>query len=107
MYDEAYRTILRYARSMAEKSGEPLGGSRSGLAHTVLVANIAVLALLTVLGRVPLWLGVLGHEGSTLLVVANGLRLLAHRGAPATDDRPKSHVRADPAFVGAPLHPEG
>jgi cation transport ATPase len=24
----------------------------------------------------PLWLGVLGHEGSTVLVVFNGLRLL-------------------------------
>ena len=24
----------------------------------------------------PLWLGVVGHEGSTLLVVLNGLRLL-------------------------------
>nr|MCU0712210.1 hypothetical protein [Pirellula sp.] len=24
----------------------------------------------------PLWLGVLGHEGSTLLVVFNGVRLL-------------------------------
>ena len=24
----------------------------------------------------PLWMGVLGHEGSTLLVVLNGIRLL-------------------------------
>jgi Cd2+/Zn2+-exporting ATPase len=24
----------------------------------------------------PLWMGVLGHEGSTVLVVLNGLRLL-------------------------------
>jgi hypothetical protein len=30
----------------------------------------------------PLWMGVLGHEGGTLLVVANSLLLLAHRGAP-------------------------
>jgi Cd2+/Zn2+-exporting ATPase len=29
----------------------------------------------------PLWLGVLGHEGSTLLVVLNGLRLLGERPA--------------------------
>jgi Cd2+/Zn2+-exporting ATPase len=26
--------------------------------------------------ELPLWLGVLGHEGSTVLVVFNGLRLL-------------------------------
>ena len=37
----------------------------------------AILATLTIIGSVPLWMGVLGHEGSTLLVVANSLRLLA------------------------------
>ena len=40
---------------------------------------IAVLATITILLGIPLSLGVLGHEGSTLLVVANSLRLLAHR----------------------------
>lgn len=40
---------------------------------------IAVLATLTVIGDIPLWIGVLGHEGSTLVVVANSLRILAHR----------------------------
>jgi Cd2+/Zn2+-exporting ATPase len=30
----------------------------------------------------PLWLGVLGHEGSTVLVVLNGLRLLWERLPP-------------------------
>jgi Cd2+/Zn2+-exporting ATPase len=37
---------------------------------------IATLVVFTVLGEVQLTLGVIGHEGSTLLVVANGLRLL-------------------------------
>ncbi|MBC8163354.1 MAG: HAD-IC family P-type ATPase, partial [Roseiflexaceae bacterium] len=37
---------------------------------------IAVLIVCTLLGEVPLPLGVIGHEGSTLLVAANGLRLL-------------------------------
>ena len=37
---------------------------------------IALLMLFTVLGEVQLTIGVIGHEGSTLLVVANGLRLL-------------------------------
>jgi Cd2+/Zn2+-exporting ATPase len=36
---------------------------------------IGVLVLSSFFG-LPLWLGVLGHEGSTLLVVLNGLRLL-------------------------------
>jgi len=53
----------------------------------VMIANlafativIAVLAVFTILGKMPLSLGVLGHEGSTLLVVANSLRLLGHPG---------------------------
>jgi Cd2+/Zn2+-exporting ATPase len=36
---------------------------------------IGFLVLGSFLG-LPLWLGVIGHEGSTLLVVLNGLRLL-------------------------------
>ncbi|HMN96792.1 MAG TPA: cation-translocating P-type ATPase [Phycisphaerales bacterium] len=43
------------------------------------IAVIAALATLTLLGSLPLGLGVVGHEGSTLLVVANSLRILAHR----------------------------
>lgn len=52
------------------------------------VAVIATLITLTVLVpifvpgfRLPLPLGVIGHEGSTLIVVTNGLRLLAMRPA--------------------------
>jgi Cd2+/Zn2+-exporting ATPase len=41
-------------------------------------AVIGVLVLCSFL-RLPLWLGVIGHEGSTLLVVLNGLRLLAEK----------------------------
>lgn len=36
----------------------------------------AILVVFTLLGHVPLPLGVLGHEGSTVIVVLNGLRLL-------------------------------
>ena len=39
---------------------------------------IGVLVLATFF-NLPLWLGVLGHEGSTVLVVFNGLRLLWER----------------------------
>lgn len=41
-------------------------------------AMIGVLVLATFF-RLPLWLGVLGHEGSTLLVVLNGLRILGEK----------------------------
>jgi Cd2+/Zn2+-exporting ATPase len=42
-------------------------------------AVMATLMLLAIAGDVALPLGVVGHEGSTLLVVANGLRLLVRR----------------------------
>jgi Cd2+/Zn2+-exporting ATPase len=38
-------------------------------------AVIGFLLLASFLG-LPLWMGVIGHEGSTLLVVLNGLRML-------------------------------
>jgi Cd2+/Zn2+-exporting ATPase len=42
-------------------------------------AVIAVLMVFAMFGAIPLTLGVIGHEGSTLIVVANGLRLLTER----------------------------
>jgi Cd2+/Zn2+-exporting ATPase len=42
---------------------------------TLAFGVIGLLVLFSFLG-LPLWLGVIGHEGSTLLVVLNGLRLL-------------------------------
>jgi heavy metal translocating P-type ATPase len=43
---------------------------------------MAVMVVATLVGRLPLPLGVVGHEGGTLLVVANGLRLLGRGRAP-------------------------
>ncbi|HUO09028.1 MAG TPA: cation-translocating P-type ATPase, partial [Phycisphaerae bacterium] len=43
------------------------------------IGMIVVLIFCSVTGRVGLSLGVVGHEGSTLLVVLNGLRLLVSR----------------------------
>jgi Zn2+/Cd2+-exporting ATPase len=43
---------------------------------TFAIAVIAVLVVCSLIGKVGLPLGVVGHEGSTLLVVGNGLRLL-------------------------------
>jgi Cd2+/Zn2+-exporting ATPase len=40
---------------------------------------VAVLVMLTLTIGVPLTLGVVGHEGSTIIVVLNGLRLLASK----------------------------
>ncbi|NHC14780.1 heavy metal translocating P-type ATPase [Motilibacter deserti] len=55
-------------------------------ARRIVVANLAiaasfivVLSLWDILGSLPLPLGVLGHEGSTVLVGLNGLRLLPDR----------------------------
>ena len=41
---------------------------------TIAFGMIGVLILSSFFG-LPLWLGVVGHEGSTLLVVLNGLRM--------------------------------
>ncbi len=66
------------------------------------LAAIAVMALVTLIGsrvgyQLPLWVGVLGHEGGTLLVVANSLTLLAARGA-----RPSAAPREEePADIPA------
>jgi Cd2+/Zn2+-exporting ATPase len=40
---------------------------------------MASLMILAIFGEIPLPLGVVGHEGSTLIVVANGLRMLIRR----------------------------
>ncbi|EFO80608.1 heavy metal translocating P-type ATPase [Oscillochloris trichoides DG-6] len=43
------------------------------------LAVVVVLVITTLTIGVPLPLGVVGHEGSTIIVVLNGLRLLAHK----------------------------
>ena len=47
------------------------------------VGAMVVLVTFTLFGDLPLPLAVVGHEGGTLLVVANGLRLLGFRGSSA------------------------
>jgi Zn2+/Cd2+-exporting ATPase len=47
---------------------------------TISLGVIGVLAILALLSRIPLTAGVLGHEGSTLVVVLNSLRLLSRPG---------------------------
>jgi len=55
-------------------------------ARRVVIANLAIAATIItalvawdLLGNLPLPLGVAGHEGSTIIVALNGLRLLSHR----------------------------
>jgi Cd2+/Zn2+-exporting ATPase len=47
------------------------------------LGTVAVLVVFALLGKIPLTLGVLGHEGSTVIVVLNSLRLLFVRGEKA------------------------
>jgi Cd2+/Zn2+-exporting ATPase len=54
------------------------------------LAAIGIMAVAAVAGSrvgltLPLWMGVLGHEGGTLLVVAHSLALLAWPGPPAAE----------------------
>ena len=44
------------------------------------LGTVAVLVTFALLGRIPLTLGVVGHEGSTVVVVLNSLRLLLREG---------------------------
>ncbi len=44
------------------------------------LGTVAVLVILATLGKIPLTLGVVGHEGSTVIVVMNSLRLLFGKG---------------------------
>jgi cation transport ATPase len=46
---------------------------------TIAATFITVLVLWDLLGYLPLQLGVAGHEGSTVVVGLNGMRLLGQR----------------------------
>jgi hypothetical protein len=68
---------------------------------------IAFLVLASFFG-LPLWLGVIGHEGSTLLVVLNGLRLLweptpsESSQAAARSETPRTEIEStDPGTVSS------
>ena len=69
-----------------ELSPIPTVVSLARRARRIVIANLAIAAsVITVLvvwdliGELPLPLGVAGHEGSTILVALNGLRLLGDR----------------------------
>jgi Cd2+/Zn2+-exporting ATPase len=47
------------------------------------MGTVVVLVIFAILGRIPLTVGVVGHEGSTVIVVMNSLRLLFGDARPA------------------------
>lgn len=64
-------TKLPYAMELSRKARRII---RQNL--TFALGVIVVLVIGTLMGEVPLPVGVVGHEGSTIIVVTNGLRLL-------------------------------
>ena len=52
------------------------------------LGTVAVLVTFAILGQIPLTLGVVGHEGSTVVVVMNSLRLLFGSGPSAKVSKP-------------------
>ncbi|KAL4459085.1 hypothetical protein ABPG75_013950 [Micractinium tetrahymenae] len=70
--------------------------------------SILALALPTMLGWVPLWFAVMLHEGSTLLVALNSLRLLAYGAAPQRAQQPQQpQQQAAGGGVPAAAQPAG
>jgi len=62
------------------------------------LGTVAVLVTFAILGKIPLTLGVVGHEGSTVVVVMNSLRLLlggsSKLQAPSTREASSSKLQA-------------
>ncbi len=56
------------------------------------LGTIAVLVGFALLGKVPLTIGVIGHEGSTVVVVMNSLRLLFGGRKPAAPENLRSLI---------------
>ncbi len=69
-------TKLPYAVSLSRRARRTI---RQNLAFSLTVIAVLVASALSI--GIPLPLGVVGHEGSTVLVVLNGLRLLRSREA--------------------------
>jgi Cd2+/Zn2+-exporting ATPase len=66
-------TTLPFAVWLSRRAGQRIR-QNLGLAFGVII----LLVMVSFLG-LPLWLGVVGHEGSTVVVILNALRLLVER----------------------------
>ena len=58
--------------------------------QTISLGTVAMLVCFALAGTMPLTVGVIGHEGSTVVVVMNSLRLLFGAGAPAAKEEWKT-----------------
>jgi Cd2+/Zn2+-exporting ATPase len=63
--------------------------------QTLSLGTIAVLVCFALAGGIPLTLGVIGHEGSTVIVVMNSLRLLLGGAVVALPDVPRRRGDAE------------
>ena len=75
-------TRLPYAIELSRRARRTIQ-QNIGFALSVIV----VLVIFTLAGQVPLPVGVIGHEGSTIIVVMNGLRLLRVSGYESLKDQ--------------------
>ena len=57
-------------------AGVLAGAGKVVLSSGIIALTALILVASTLVGILPLWLAVVCHEGSTLLVIANGVRLL-------------------------------
>jgi hypothetical protein len=76
--------IKTLPRGLGQPGTTGLAEPLSRRAHRLVIANLVIaatfitgLAIWDLAGTLPLPLGVLGHEGSTVIVGLNGLRLLS------------------------------
>lgn len=53
------------------------------------MGTVAVLVVFALIGKIPLPVGVVGHEGSTVIVVMNSLRLLFGAAKPKSSSQPR------------------
>jgi Cd2+/Zn2+-exporting ATPase len=53
----------------------------------VSLGTVAVLVSFALFGKIPLTVGVVGHEGSTVIVVLNSLRLLFSKAQSKPSDK--------------------
>jgi len=62
------------------------------------LGTVVVLVCFALAGKIPLTIGVVGHEGSTVVVVMNSLRLLFGGTVKTADSTPSSNTSRAPAY---------
>lgn len=73
-------SVVPWALGLARRARATITFNLVFALSAIIIMAITVMAGSQMGWDPPLWMGVLGHEGGTLLVVANSLRLLAARG---------------------------